>query len=76
MKMVFKEEITEHEAFHSADIDRMEKILAANDIEVSRLDIYKAWSEHSASFCAGWLGITGDTDKGILHYLMTYLEEV
>lgn len=48
---------------HLDDIERMENVLATHGYSATRGDLDDAWSAHSETSCASWLGLPEDDDQ-------------
>lgn len=63
-----------HHFEYQTDIDRIVKIFAERDYEISPSDAVRAWELFSDSMCAGWMSL-GD-DEEVFQDCFSYFEEV
>lgn len=59
--------------YYRSDIERIVRIFADRDIEISEEDAYFAWCAYSESMAAGWL-ILGTHDSDIFMDAKQYIE--
>ncbi len=48
---------------HPEDVARIRVVLAAHGVDVSLVEAWLAWRDHSAEMFAGWLGLPPDDDR-------------
>jgi hypothetical protein len=58
------------------DRERIQKILADNDIEASLIECDFLWNRISDSYCAQWLCIPEDDEQIMEYYLFPILKEL
>jgi hypothetical protein len=74
MKRLKVKEQYNHHLEYTNDIDRIVKIFADRDYEISATDAVKAWEQFSENMCAGWMSL-GDDDE-VFADSFSYFEEV
>jgi hypothetical protein len=57
-----------------SDVERIVKIFANRDYEISQSDALLAWQQYSDSMCAGWLFLY-EEDDDIFLQIFHYFEE-
>ena len=72
-KLKFKEPYNHHTEY-SNDIDRIVKVFADRDYDISHTDAIRAWEEYSDSMCAGWMSL-GNDDQ-VFNDAFHYFEEI
>lgn len=73
-KLRFKDPYNHHYEY-TDDIDRIVKVFADREYEISREDAIKSWESYSDSMCAGWMCLP-DEDRYVFESAFTYFEEV
>jgi hypothetical protein len=73
-KLKFKDPYNHHYEY-TKDIDRIVKIFAERDYEISQEDAVRSWECFSESYCAGWMSL-GEDDNEIFQDCLVYFELV
>jgi hypothetical protein len=53
---------SEHFERHRGDVDRLVALAASEGVTITAQRAYRAWSRHSDSMAAGWMGLGEDDD--------------
>jgi hypothetical protein len=74
-KLKFRDPYNHHHEYTN-DIDRIVKVFADRDYDISHQDAVRAWECVSESLCAGWLNLNCSDDDEVFRDAFRYFDEL
>lgn len=75
MKKLKINKLCTNDVYYANDIDRIVKIFADRDYEISHTDAVQAWEQYSDCMSAGWMSLDSE-DEDVFLNVFCYFEEV